>query len=178
MGAIFVPLLGVFVDKYGFRTELALSSGFFLLTSFILFIFMKPYFPLIILGFGYSIFACILWPAISVTIKDKIFVGFAYGIATCLQNISMSINPMIIAEILVKYKNYYYCLIFLSTISAITILFSIYLYYINNAYYKKILNLITYEDEINSNANIKIEIPNIKKDDEKKNYNELEEEEI
>ena len=176
MGAIFVPLLGVFVDKYGFRTELVLSGGFFLLTSFILFIFMKPYFPLIILGFGYSIFACILWPAISIAIKDKIIVGFAYGIATCLQNISMSINPMIIAEILVKYKNYYYCLIFLSIISAINILFSIYLYYINKAYYKMILNLITYEDEINSNANIKIEIPNIKKDENKKMYNELEEE--
>ena len=176
MGAIFVPLLGIFVDKYGFRTELVLSSGLFLLASFILFIFMKPYFPLIILGFGYSIFACILWPAISVVIKDKNFVGFAYGIATCLQNISMSINPMIIAEILVKYKNYYYCLIFLSTTSAITILFSIYLYYINKAYYRRILNLITYEDEINSNANIKIEIPNIKKDDGKKKYNELEEE--
>ena len=176
VGAILVPLLGAFVDKYGYRAEMVLSSGFFLLFSFILFIFMKPYFPLMLLGFGYSIFACVLWPAISITIKDKNIVGFSYGVATCLQNISMSINPMIIAQILVKYKSYYYCLIFLCIISIITISLSIYLYYINKVYYKKILNLVIYEDEINNNSNINIEIPDIQNNNIKRNYNELEEE--
>jgi len=177
MGAIFVPLFGILVDKYGYRTEMVLSSGFFLLLSFILFNFMKPYIPIIILGLSYSIFACVLWPAISISIIDKNIVGFGYGIATCLQNISMSINPMIIAQILVKYKSYNYCLIFLAFISLITILLSGYLYFINKTYYKKKLNLVTYEDELSGNENINIEIPDIKNNsDEKKKYNELEEE--
>ena len=174
MGAFFVPLLGVFVDKYGYRAEMVLTSGFFLILSFILFSIIAPYLPLILLGFGYSIFACVLWPAISIAVRDKNIVGFAYGVASGLQNISMSINPMVIAELLVRYQSYFYCLIFLGSISVVFISLSGYLYYINKAYYKKILNLVIYEDEINDNINI--EIPNIKNDNEKKNYNELEEE--
>lgn len=127
-----------------------------------------------LLGFGYSIFACVLWPAISIAVIDKNIVGFAYGVATCLQSISMSINPMIIAKILVSYKSYFYCLVFLGTISLITILLSFYLYYINKTYYKKILNLVSYEDETNGRENMNIEIPNINARN--KNYNELEEE--
>ena len=174
MGAIFVPLLGAFIDKYGYRAEMVLSSGFFLLSSFVLFNFMNLYIPLMLLGFGYSIFACVLWPAISIAVIDKNIVGFAYGVATCLQSISMSINPMIIAKILVSYKSYFYCLVFLGTISLITILLSFYLYYINKTYYKKILNLVSYEDETNGRENMNIEIPNINARN--KNYNELEEE--
>ena len=173
MGAIFVPVFGVFVDKYGYRPEMVLSSGFFLLFAFALFTILNPYFPLMLLGFGYSIFACVLWPALSIAVIDKELAGFGYGVATGFQNISMSINPMIIANILVKYKSYYYCLLFLGSMSIITIILSGYLFYINKVYYKKILNLITYEDELNSNGNMNIEISNIIH---KKNYNELEEE--
>ena len=176
MGAIFVPLLGAFVDKFGYRAEMVLCSGFFLLCSFILFNIMNPYIPLMLLGFGYSIFACVLWPAISIAVVNKNIVGFAYGVATCLQNISMSINPMIIAELLVTYKSYSYCLVFLGIVSLITILLSCYLYYINKVYYKKILNLINYEDEANDNGNMNIEIPNIGNNGNEKNFNELEEE--
>jgi len=177
MGAIFVPLLGAFVDKFGYRSEMVLCSGFFLLSSFILFNIMNPYIPLMLLGFGYSIFACVLWPAISIAVINKNIVGFAYGVATCLQNISMSINPMIIAELLVTYKSYSYCLVFLGIVSLITILLSFYLYYINKAYYKKILNLINYEDEVNHNGNMNIEMPNVgNSGNEGKNFNELEEE--
>ena len=176
MGAIFVPLLGAFVDKFGYRAEMVLCSGFFLLSSFILFNIMNPYIPLMLLGFGYSIFACVLWPAISIAVVNKNIVGFAYGVATCLQNISMSINPMIIAELLVTYKSYSYCLVFLGIVSLITILLSCYLYYINKVYYKKILNLINYEDEANDNGNMNIEIPNIGNNGNEKNFNELEEE--
>ena len=176
MGAIFVPLLGAFVDKFGYRAEMVLCSGFFLLSSFILFNIMNPYIPLMLLGFGYSIFACFLWPAISIAVVNKNIVGFAYGVATCLQNISMSVNPMIIAELLVTYKSYSYCLVFLGIVSLITILLSCYLYYINKVYYKKILNLINYEDEANDNGNMNIEIPNIGNNGNEKNFNELEEE--
>ena len=84
---------------------------------------------------------------------------------------------MIIAQLLVKYKSYFYCLIFLGIISILTILLSVYLYYINKAYYKKRLNLVNYEDEISGNAKMNIEIPNIDKN-KKKNYTELEEEEV
>lgn len=69
---------------------------------------MKPYFPLILLGFGYSIFACVLWPSISIAVEDKNLAGFGYGVSSGMQNVSMSINPMIIAKILVKYKSYFY----------------------------------------------------------------------
>ena len=177
MGAIFVPILGAVVDKFGYRTEMILCSGFFFLLSFIIFNFTEPYFPIIILGFGYSIASCVLWPALSIAVRDKTLAGFGYGVASGLQNISMSINPMIIAEILVKYKSYNYCLGFLGVVSFVAILLSGYLYYINKTYYKKILNEVSYEDEIRGNGDINIEIPEIKNNENsKKNYNELEEE--
>ena len=180
MGAFFVPILGFLVDKWGFRAELVFSSGFFLIIAFILFNLMKPYFPLILLGFGYSIFACVLWPSISIAVKDKDLAGFGYGVASGLQNVSMSINPMIIAQILVKYQSYLYCLIFLMIVSCVSILLSGYLYYINNTKYNYILNQINYEDENSREKNniinkINIEIPNITNKS-NKNYNELEEE--
>ena len=180
MGAFFVPILGFLVDKWGFRAELVFSSGFFLIIAFILFNLMKPYFPLILLGFGYSIFACVLWPSISIAVKDKDLAGFGYGVASGLQNVSMSINPMIIAQILVKYQSYLYCLIFLMIVSCVSILLSGYLYYINNTKYNYILNQINYEDENSGEKNniinnINIEIPNITNKS-NKNYNELEEE--
>ena len=179
MGAFFVPILGVFVDKYGYRSELVFSSGFFVIFSFILFNYIKPYFPISLLGFGYSIFACVLWPALSIPLEDKNLAGFGYGVASGLQNISMSINPMIIAQLLVKYKSYFYCLIYLITMTLISIVLSGYLYVINIHKYNYILNRINYDDEItdeknknfNSN-NINIEIPDIQN----KNYNELDEE--
>ena len=176
MGAFFVPILGYLVDKWGFRVELVFSSGFFLITAFILFNLMKPYFPLILLGFGYSIFACVLWPSISIALEDKKLAGFGYGVSSGMQNVSMSINPMIIAKILVKYKSYFYCLIFLMTISFVSVLISGYLYFINSTKYNHILNRINYEDENNDEKknNINIEIPNIQNNN--KNYNQLEEE--
>ena len=147
MGAFFVPILGYLVDKWGFRVELVFSSGFFLITAFILFNLMNPYFPLILLGFGYSIFACVLWPSISIALEDKNLAGFGYGVSSGMQNVSMSINPMIIAKILVKYKSYFYCLIFLMIISFVSVLISGYLYFINSTKYNHILNRINYEDE-------------------------------
>ena len=177
MGAVFVPILGLIVDKKGFRTEIVFSSGFFLFIAFILFNLIKPYFPLILLGFGYTIFACVLWPSIPIALKDKNLAGFGYGISSGFQNISMSINPMIIAQILVKYKSYFYCLIFLMCLSLVSILLSGYLYYINKKNYNSILDKINYEDENNDEKknNINIEMPSIQ-NNQNKNYNELFEE--
>ena len=179
MGAFFVPILGSVVDKFGYRAELVFSSGFFVLVSFILFNFFKPYFPLILLGFGYSIFACVLWPSIPIAVGDKDLAGIGYGVASGMQNISMSIHPMIIARILVKYKDYFYCLNFLVIVSLVSILVSGYLYYINENKYNKVLNMITYEDEISNNPgdktnniNLNIELSNVQN----KKYNELDEE--
>ena len=125
---------------------------------------------------GYSIFACVLWPSIHIAVGDKNLAGFSYGISSGFQNIGMSINPMIIAQILVKYKSYFYCLIFLMAMSCVSILTSGYLYYINNTKYNFILNRINYEDENKDEKknNINIEMPNIQNNN--KNYDELIEE--
>lgn len=153
MGAILVPILGKIIDKYAFRCLLIIISGFFCLISFILFNFIKPYIPLFFLGAGYSIFASVLWPAVPIVLNNKEISGFAYGISTSLQNISMSINPMITAWILVNYNNeYFYCMMFLCLICFFSIGFSFWLYY-ENLKNNKILDKVKYDDELNMEKN-------------------------
>ena len=178
MAAIFVPLLGIIIDKYGYRCFLTIISGVFCFISFILFNFIKPYIPLIFLGFGYSIFASVLWPAVPIVLNNKEISGFAYGISTSLQNISMSINPMITAWILVNYNNnYLYCMIFLCLICIFSILLSFWLYY-ENIKNNKILDRVKYDDEkiIDNNKSV-MEMKGVDNDKGSPNrFNELHEE--
>ena len=88
-----------------------------------------------------------------IVLNNKEISGFAYGISTSLQNISMSINPMITAWILVNYNNeYFYCMMFLCLICFFSIGFSFWLYY-ENLKNNKILDKVKYDDELNMEKN-------------------------
>lgn len=53
--------------------------------------------PLILLGIGYSVYAAALWSCIPYTVPKKL-VGTAYGLCTAIQNIGLTITPLIAAS--------------------------------------------------------------------------------
>ncbi|ORY23893.1 MFS general substrate transporter [Rhizoclosmatium globosum] len=85
------------------------SSPLFLMASFslfalahILFGFFKPYLhpTLALLGVGYAINTCILWPLVSAVVVNPVQLSNAYGICTALFNVALVTTPMAVAAIL------------------------------------------------------------------------------
>ena len=50
--------------------------------------------PLILLGLGYSVYAAALWGCIPYTVPARL-IGTAYGLTTAVQNIGLTISPLI-----------------------------------------------------------------------------------
>ena len=63
-------------------------------------------------------FAAVVWPAVTVVIPARL-VGLALGLTTSLQNLSMSIFPMIIAHIFNSTNSFNFCLLFFIVITFI-----------------------------------------------------------
>lgn len=55
--------------------------------------------PLILLGVGYSVYAAALWGCIPYTVPPRL-IGTAYGLCTAVQNIGLTISPLISAACL------------------------------------------------------------------------------
>jgi len=60
---------------------------------------------LTLLGFSYSIFASVLWPAVALVVEKKL-VGLALGIMQSFQNLTLFISPIIVASIFSSTKSY------------------------------------------------------------------------
>ncbi len=120
ISGILVPLIGFWVDKNGKRATLMLFSAFLVLTSFILFMSFNPIYGLICFGISFSLFAAIVWPAITLVVPKKL-IGFALGLTTSLQNTSMSIFPIIVAFIFNSSGSYNETLTFFVFISLISV---------------------------------------------------------
>ena len=58
-----------------------------------------------IFGLSFSIFAAVVWPSIALVVNEK-YVGFALSLTTSMQNLSMSLFPLIVAFIYSKYNRY------------------------------------------------------------------------
>lgn len=102
IGIIIIPLIGILGDKLDracLKSSLLLSSSLLGLVCFVLFTLITPFFPLILLGITYSLFSSVIWPAIAI-ISTKETVGLSFGINTSLQNLGLSIFPVIVALIL------------------------------------------------------------------------------
>lgn len=105
IGAILTPIFGIIIDRIGKRSHFIILSSFSSIISFSLFFYIQPLIPLALLGITYSVFASTIWPTVSL-ICNKRLVGAAYGVMTSLQNLGLSIFPMMIATIFASYNKY------------------------------------------------------------------------
>lgn len=100
ISAISSPPLGYLVDKIGRRAQIAsLSSALLFIVHFTMAVSEDSViFPLVGQGIAYSFYAAVIWPSIPLTV-DKKYIGTAFGVITSVQNIGLSIFPLIIATI-------------------------------------------------------------------------------
>ena len=85
ISAILVPFFGIFIDKFGNRAYLSFVSALFCLFSFGLFYSASPIYAIILLGVTYSLFASVIWPAISLVVQNKYVVRYLIKIGICLR---------------------------------------------------------------------------------------------
>lgn len=124
VSGITVPLIALWIDKYGYRCVLLNISSITICLSFVIMQLYSIIPGLILFGLSFSIFAAVVWPSIALVISEK-YVGFALSLTTSMQNLSMSLFPLIVAFIYSKYNRYDYVLSFFTFLSIIAILLSI-----------------------------------------------------
>lgn len=85
--------------------------------------------PLFLLGVGYSVYAAALWGCIPYTVAPKL-IGSAFGLTTAIQNIGLTISPLIGSALLntEKEDGYFWYLIYFCFLSAIGFCLNVWLY--------------------------------------------------
>ena len=106
IAAVACPIFGYLIDTWGRNIMWCVISSIITLGAhaMLAFSFITPWVPMCIMGFGYSILACALWPMVAFVIPEH-QLGTAYGIMQAAQNLGLVITP-IIAGWLVDYKGY------------------------------------------------------------------------
>jgi MFS family permease len=78
LSSLLIPIYGYIVDRYGKRTYSLVFSTLSGLLSFTGFFYLPPIYPLIFLGFTYSLCAATLWPCVSIVVNSELVVLFQY----------------------------------------------------------------------------------------------------
>lgn len=149
ISGITVPFIGLWIDSYGKRAKLMIFSSFLVTSAFVLFLVTDPIFGLILFGISYSLFASIVWPAITIVINSKL-IGFALGLTTSFQNFSMSLFPIIVAYLYNKTNSYTQTLSFFIFLAFNALLLS----FIINFEDKKYENVLNRNDPENVNVSV------------------------
>ena len=103
--AILVPIIGIMIDKYGKRPFTISLASFTVLLAFVFFLLFDPIYGIIMFGISFSIFAAVVWPAITLVVPPK-YIGLALGLTTSLQNTSVSLLPLVVAYLYTKTNSY------------------------------------------------------------------------
>jgi MFS family permease len=87
------PLFGIFVDRIGLRSRVAIFSAILSISGFLLVVFIHAAFPVFLLGFAFSANFASVWVSIAY-IVDRSSIGKAFGVTISLQNIGFTIIPI------------------------------------------------------------------------------------
>jgi MFS family permease len=129
------PIIGFIFDKLFkikpfIRSIFLPISGCLLLLVHVIFgyLYINPVFSLVLSGFAYATFGASLWPLIPRFITDIKILGTAYGISSVALNLSLTISPFIVANLLTTYgffgiNTFFICISILSIIISFIILF-------------------------------------------------------
>ena len=114
-------IIGLFVDHYGKKLYLVLTSGILILTAHLNFLFKFCRFTnsIGLLALAAPMMAC-YWPCISKVVnKDKL--TEVYSLIICIVNVAYTLSPLIVSFLLKYNKDYTFAEEFLSGIAIILI---------------------------------------------------------
>ncbi|KAL7067957.1 major facilitator superfamily protein [Cryptosporidium serpentis] len=106
VSVLVLPILGWIVDRVGERCKLLTISVALLAIAHALMLKLHPAISITILGFGYTLFATVYWPCISISVPNNLL-GTALGVATCIQNIGFIVTPIEVAFLHSTFKSYF-----------------------------------------------------------------------
>jgi len=138
--AIVTPLFGIWADKYGKRA----SSMIFVNAIFVLCLLFIIYIPadysanvvivpMVLIGLFYAIWATLLFPSIALLVRKET-VGTAFGLNNSIENLNLSISPLIFGVIhdrTEKKEGYFWSIMFLIA-QAVVGLFTMVAVYMHN----------------------------------------------
>jgi MFS family permease len=106
ISAVVCPVFGYLIDLSGKNVLWVFLAAVITLLSHALMAFtmVNPWFGMCLIGVGYSILACALWPMVAFVIPEH-QLGTAYGIMQSVQNLGLAVTP-IIAGWLVDLRGY------------------------------------------------------------------------
>ena len=139
VSAVASPVLGFVIDKCGRRALCICASSVLILIACVITMILPDakkgepdyaiFASLIFLGTGYSVYAAALWGAIPYTCDPK-QVGTAFGICTAVQNLGLTISPLIAGALLKTSKRdgYFWYLMYFCILAMIGIMLNVWLY--------------------------------------------------
>ena len=106
ISAVLSPFLGFLVDFTGRNIMWVLLATLITLLShtILAFTFINPWFAMVLMGIGYSVLACALWPMVSLVVAEH-QLGTAYGIMQSIQNLGLALI-ILAAGAVVELKGY------------------------------------------------------------------------
>jgi len=138
MSTLMTPLIGLFADKYGRKLYIILFASMIpFLTHFYIAFLEDTEEPnenmviaLVAFGLFYSCYASILWPCITAVVMEKVR-ATAYGIVISLENLLLTILPLIVGRIhdlsLEISSGYFFVEILYGTLSVLGIFIAVWL---------------------------------------------------
>lgn len=105
--AILTPALGYFLDRKGKGATMLILGALLMIVCHLTFALVLPKYPtewlafsaIVLLGISFSLVPAALWPSVP-KIMDKRFLGSAYSLIFWVQNIGLSLFPILIGIVL------------------------------------------------------------------------------
>lgn len=100
ISAILSPIMGFAVDKIGGRAIISMLASIMLIVVHLALALRtdSPVLPLVGQGCAYSLYAAVIWPSVPLTVRSNL-VGTAFGSIMAIQNLGLSLFPIVIAAI-------------------------------------------------------------------------------
>lgn len=128
ISAVVCPIFGYLIDVTGRNIIWVFSATVITLVSHgaLAFTLWNPWFAMCLMGIGYSVLACALWPMVAFIIPEH-QLGTAYGIMQSVQNLGLAVTPFI-AGLLVDLKGYIVLEVFFLGCLCVCLLFIVLLF--------------------------------------------------
>jgi len=154
--AVLIPMIGIYIDNNGKRALLMIFSCLLFVIDHLVIAFLpdaepgSPNYAMVAVLFGvglfYATYAAIYWPCVPLVVEEKV-TGTAFGIVFCLQNLMLTIIPLIIGGIhdatIEFHRGYFWTEIMLAGLALAGMLLTIWIYFVDLKTGQKLHKAIT-----------------------------------